>query len=283
MQGYYSLIQYCPDWTRLEVCNLGVLLFCPEHKYLEVEMVQQCEKKIHAILGKNHSLEHIATFKNSFAKRIYAERKNITVLDDFKKFIACRANSFLITEPRSIMVTTPQDELSELFTEIFGKVPVAKKEKRPSIKYELFNVLQKKIGDNLNNLVARYLPEIEIPVPGVHRTIRPCAGFINDSFNLILNERLTLEDSFRKMSCDTVIGQFLYNKENEIWGKQSLLILADIDDDVEIKKQIEAFRPMMRTHNVNIYTDVDKLADNIKNNAKPLPDKLQSYTQLGIL
>ncbi|MDR2438175.1 MAG: DUF3037 domain-containing protein [Planctomycetaceae bacterium] len=279
MQGYYSLIQYCPDWTRLEVCNLGVLLFCPEQKYLDVKMVQRCEKRIHAFFGKDHSLNHITTFKDSFAGRILAERKKINVLDDLKKFIACRANSFLITEPRSILVTNPSLELKELFNKIFDEEVISKKEKYLSIKHKFFNVLHETLGADLNNRVAQYLPKIDIPIPGVHRTIHPCAGFMNDSFNLILNEHLTPEDSFRKMSYDTVIGQFLYNKENEQWGKQRLLILADIDDNFEIKKQIEAFRPMMQNNNVNIYTDINQLADNIKNHAKQLPPKLQPYTQ----
>jgi hypothetical protein len=124
MQGYYSLIQYCPDWFRLEVCNLGVILFCPEQKSLELKMVQSYAKRIHAIFGKDHDLNHIKTFKDSFAKRILAERERIHVLDDFKNFAACRANSFLITEPRSIIVNNPSQELNELFNRLFSKEPI---------------------------------------------------------------------------------------------------------------------------------------------------------------
>ena len=33
-RGYYSLIQFCPDTCRLEVANVGVVLYCPEVSFL---------------------------------------------------------------------------------------------------------------------------------------------------------------------------------------------------------------------------------------------------------
>lgn len=35
MKGYYSIIQYCPDLSRFEAANVGVLLFCPERAFLK--------------------------------------------------------------------------------------------------------------------------------------------------------------------------------------------------------------------------------------------------------
>ena len=33
-RGYYSLIQFCPEPSRAEAVNLGVLLFCPEAGFI---------------------------------------------------------------------------------------------------------------------------------------------------------------------------------------------------------------------------------------------------------
>lgn len=33
--GYYSLIQYCPDLSKAESVNVGVLLFCPDVKFID--------------------------------------------------------------------------------------------------------------------------------------------------------------------------------------------------------------------------------------------------------
>ena len=35
IRGYYSIVQYCPDPSRLEAVNIGVALFCPEIKFLK--------------------------------------------------------------------------------------------------------------------------------------------------------------------------------------------------------------------------------------------------------
>ena len=37
-KGYYSLIQYCPDRSRLEGANIGVVLFCPERRFLQARL-----------------------------------------------------------------------------------------------------------------------------------------------------------------------------------------------------------------------------------------------------
>lgn len=33
-RGYYSLIQFCPDPSRLEAINVGVALFCPDSEFI---------------------------------------------------------------------------------------------------------------------------------------------------------------------------------------------------------------------------------------------------------
>lgn len=33
-KGYYSLIQFCPDLSRHEMANVGVLLFVPDRKFI---------------------------------------------------------------------------------------------------------------------------------------------------------------------------------------------------------------------------------------------------------
>lgn len=276
MQGYYSLIQYCPDWTRLEVCNLGVMLFCPKRKFLEVEMTRK-NTRIHSIFGKNHSLDHVRTFKESFAKRIRVEKENISGLDDLKRFIARRANSFLITEPRSIAVDDPARELSELFVEIFGKPSKPESKNRVSVKDRFYQALEKNFGSNLDQRVVRSLPRIEVPVPGFQRTIRPCAGYLNGSFNIVINERLAPENSFTKMSCNLMVGRFFHETENELWGKQRLVILAETDNSPEVKKQIKTFQPMMKEQDIDIYTDPAKIAETIKKEAKPLPPGVLGY------
>ena len=270
LQGYYSLIQYCPDWTRLEVCNIGVLLYCPQRQFLDVKMSRKIAGRIRKFFGQDHSLDHFQIFREIFAQRILAEKDRISELDDLKRFIAGCANSFLITEPRSIAVDDPEQELCDLFTEVFGESPKQEKAKRVPAKKRFYEALEKKLGASLDERVKRDLPAIEVPIPGFHETIRPCAGFLNGSFNLIVERRLTTENSFKRMSSDMIIGRFLYEKEDEHWGKRSLIILADADNTTEVNERIKTFTPMMQEYKTAIFVDPMEVVTMIKEEAKVL-------------
>ena len=51
-QGYYSLIQYCPDVSRLEAANLGVVLFCPAIRFLDSRLAPKVDRA-KQFFGKN--------------------------------------------------------------------------------------------------------------------------------------------------------------------------------------------------------------------------------------
>lgn len=276
LQGYYSLIQYCPDWKRLEVCNIGVMLFCPQAEFLDAVMTHD-NKRVRHVFGSQLRLDYLQTFKESFAERIRAEKTNLYGLDDLKDFIARRANSFLITEPRSIAVDDPQQTLAGLFTELFDEVAKTHVEKRESAKDQLYQALKKKFGVKLDSRVARGFPRIVVPIPNFHKTIQPCVGFQNGTFNLVVERKLTPDNSFRTMSSDMMIGRFLHETPDRRWGQQRLIILADTDDNAEVDSQIETFDPMMKENFTDIFRGSQKLATTIKKDAKPVPEKVREF------
>ncbi len=278
-QGYFSLIQYCPDWTRLEVCNLGVMLFCSEPQFLDVAMTRRYATRIHKIFGRDHSLEHVKMFKDIFAERIRVEKSRLCNLEALKSFIAKRANSFLITEPRSIDVRDPARELADLFKEIFGETTKSESKKRVSTKERFYQALEMALGADLDRRVVRNLPQMEVPVPGFHRTIRPCAGYLNGSFNIVVSERLTPENSFTKMSCNLIAGKFFRETPSKYWGTQRLVILAETNHSAEVEEQVETFRPMMEDQNIGIYTDHGQIVATIKQEAKPLTPEVLEHIQ----
>ena len=49
--GYYSVIQYCPNRTLMEAASIGVLMWCPDLKYVGVR-VTQTNRRIERILGR---------------------------------------------------------------------------------------------------------------------------------------------------------------------------------------------------------------------------------------
>lgn len=37
-KGYYSILQFVPDLERSEGANIGVVLFCPDKRFLDVKV-----------------------------------------------------------------------------------------------------------------------------------------------------------------------------------------------------------------------------------------------------
>src|SRR6266511_5292009 len=105
--GYYSLIQYCPDPSRLEAANVGVLLFSPKHAYLKAITVRG-NQRIRRFFGNHgHDWLRLNSFKKGVEERLQVESGNIRTLADLEAFIAKRASRLQITPPRSMRVTNP--------------------------------------------------------------------------------------------------------------------------------------------------------------------------------
>jgi hypothetical protein len=52
IQGYFCLIQYCPDLARQEAVNVGVLVFCPQSGFLEIKLTEDNDR-VARLFGKH--------------------------------------------------------------------------------------------------------------------------------------------------------------------------------------------------------------------------------------
>src|SRR5688500_1973198 len=102
--GYYSIIQYCPDRSRMEAANVGVLLFCPEVKFLDV-MTAPGNDRIRRFFGtKNVDLGVVELAKRAMQARVRSSRAAFEALEDLVTFIESRANQLRLTPPRPVKV-----------------------------------------------------------------------------------------------------------------------------------------------------------------------------------
>ena len=271
-QGYYSLIQYCPDWTRLEICNLGVVLLCPEIQYLDA-MVVQGYSRVKSIFGKEH-VPYVKMFKDRFAQRIRNERENILNLDGLKMFISQRANYFRMTEPRSMAVeSNPDEELQHLFREIFAGKVKPQTIPHPAIKTRLRKMI-KEYGVSEERVLFN-VPKIQ--VPGFPKTtgLRPCLGFMNGRFNIVVYRYLTAKNSLDAISRCLFTGQKLFEHPDEIWGKQQLNVLVETDDN-DVIKQVKDDQKHFDAHKVKVYASVDDMARAVNDEAKEIPEHVRA-------
>ena len=175
-RGYYSLIQYCPDLSRLESANIGVLLFCPEKRFLAARVSADNARIRHFFGSEGHDWQRINSFKKGLEERLEAEQGTIVTLSDLERFIATRANQLQITPPRSMKVDAPVVELDALFKELIGG---PRRRKTTSFR----KYLKKKFDTaGVENKLRR---DVTVNVPVLNREVHVPYGYQNGRFHLI--------------------------------------------------------------------------------------------------
>jgi predicted transcriptional regulator len=112
IRGYYSIVQYCPDPSRLEAVNLGVALFCPQISYLDVRFVRR-ESKVDQLFGRQ-DWEFIERQLAAIQSRLAREKDSFSRVEDFAAYTLRRANAIRLTSPRPVKVERPEVELGNL-------------------------------------------------------------------------------------------------------------------------------------------------------------------------
>lgn len=117
-RGYYSIIQYCPDPSRLEAVNIGIALFCPEVKFLKAAFGR---RRIHVerLFGKQ-DWEFFELQKTALKARLSPQNDEFQELTDLEEFVAKRVGSFRLTPPRPVKVMDPTMELKDLLSRLVG-------------------------------------------------------------------------------------------------------------------------------------------------------------------
>jgi hypothetical protein len=117
-KGYFSLVQYSPDIARQEAANVGVVLFCPDPHFIRAK-VSDSIRRIRRFFGDDVAGYHqLNAMKDALVKRMEIEKDQFTTLEDLQQFVATRGNNILLTQPKPIMVTDPEKDLTALFEEL---------------------------------------------------------------------------------------------------------------------------------------------------------------------
>src|SRR5438552_10755181 len=108
-RGYYSVIQYCPDPSRLEAVNIGVALFCPELRFLRARFGRR-KTRVNQLFGRQ-DWAFLALQQAAIEARFACEREGFAKLGDFEAYVSRRANALILTGPRPVKVENPEFEL----------------------------------------------------------------------------------------------------------------------------------------------------------------------------
>ena len=116
--GYFSLIQFCPDASRLEAANVGVVLLCPDLNFLEAR-TSRGNARVQRFFGSDSfNPASLNSAKRAMVARLKVEWKVAPTLKQFQHFVDTRANEIKLTAPRPVKVFDPAADLQRLFDEL---------------------------------------------------------------------------------------------------------------------------------------------------------------------
>lgn len=186
-RGWYSLIQFCPDPSRAEAANVGVLLLSPAHGFLRGETIGSNDR-IRRFFGQDPEvtidLQRVNAEKAAFVRRLEAEAPRIQSLEALQEFIDTRAHTLQVTTPRSLRVEDPEATLHQLLQELVGG---RRRDDRPKPLHETFARLKKERSS------IEFDRAVEIPQLGIDFTAE--YAYQNGTLNLVRLLSLAAEDT----------------------------------------------------------------------------------------
>lgn len=127
-KGFYSLVQFCPDHSRMEAANVGVVLFVPDARFIKARMVRNNLRPARLLGRASFDSDWLNAAKASLESRLEMVKDTFLTFNDLVRFAATRANKLVLTPPRPVKVHQPEEELEKLFAELVDRREGAAKE-----------------------------------------------------------------------------------------------------------------------------------------------------------
>jgi len=264
--GYYSLIQYCPDPSRAEVVNIGVLLFCPSLNFIDAQ-INPGNKRIATVFGKNtFDADRIQETKSSIRRRLHIGRNAFKELKDLELYITSLANEIRITGPRSIKVFEPETELGNLFRELVGG-----RAKPPKEPHEAFRKLHSRMNQsNLRNRVKMdYKVEVHIANRLSVRSLTVDYAYNNGSLNLVKTELFSVGTSGIDKAFKLAGEASLIQKFGGNGNAHKFIVVADISSSPNLVEFRDKIGGVFSGHNIRSVweSEIDQFVDEIVRDA----------------
>lgn len=259
-KGYYSLIQYCPDPSRLEAANVGVLLFCPSLRFVKARLAED-NRRIDKFFG-HQDWDLIRAQKQAVVERLIADAAHFRTLEDLQDYAGRRANEIQLSPARPLKVKRPEEHLEDLFQRLVGEHEHRQRGPRATT---LFRDAVEKAG-----VEPMLKKDVTITVPTIGREMTVPYGYQNGRFNLIEPDRFDAADSdvvFNKASRWAVEGQFLFETPHPELGPLQLAVVAQFGE--ESQAEVRTVRTIFDKHSVKLYTfdDLPTLFDDVRKSA----------------
>jgi Protein of unknown function (DUF3037) len=256
-KGYYSLIQFCPDPSRLEGINIGVLIYSPESGKLKFRLTEN-NQRIRKVFGKQ-DWDFLNRAKESVEHRLETER--FATVSDLESYISKRANLIQLTPLRPIRISEIEHDVLALYKRLVGP---DRAERKPRIATHLS---QRFFEAGVEGLVEK---SVSVEIPDFDKPIRVPFGYQNGRFNLIspIQFRPDAEDILTKAGKSAIEGQLLYKNRDPKLGDMRLVVVAKFAEKNGPSSE-GLVKRIFDEHQVKLYTfaNIDPLVEDIKKSA----------------
>jgi len=263
--GYYSLIQLCPDLSRLETVNVGVILFCPARRFIEARVTTSLDRARALFRDRLGGLQRIKHAAAAIEERLKVDRMSFRELADLERFAKARANDLLVTPPRSVKVVKPDEDLMRLYDELVGGRHRGEA-RRPEIP-DLDRVMRQLHEKGRAQL------DLEVNVPIVGRLLKVPYAYENGAVNLIKPQPFAadLTQATGMAMRRAVEGNLLIRHSKEALGREHRLVIVTLFEDGGTSPRDVQRRVLdvLREYEVNTVSreDVSSFAERVEREA----------------
>lgn len=263
--GYYSLVQYCPDRSRLEAANVGVLLFAPAHHFLRVRLSQGNDRIRRFFHDEAGDLAQINLMKRMLEHRVEDEAAGIRTPGELQHFLTRFANELVFTAPRPIRIENPEVELAQLFEDLVGAGRVRRD---PPVEPQLMDTLRLRL--ETAEFTQKVRRNAKATVPILDEELLADYSFQNGRLNLIQAKDFNQQrpsDVMREAMKAAVDGHLLYKHPDPQTGEQQLVIVGAFGPAA--REQQTKIEGMLADHEVLLYSaeTLDRLVQRIRETA----------------
>jgi hypothetical protein len=254
VKGYFCLVQYCPDLARREVANVGVLLFSPEHAFLEARLASG-NHRVRRFFGDHADhYKHVNAMKEAFVERLRVEKREFSSLEDLTLFVTTRANRIILTPPKAVRVVDPVSDLEALYATLVAEPS----HKEQVVEHNLVDLPLRQRLDRvlvMPDLAPKIRTSIRVQVPVLKREVEMPFGYQNGRFNLIqpASFHQATITKVRDAACRLAVeGDSLFQYRDPNLGELQLVVVADFLRTGD--EGAAAVKEMFQEYQVKLYT-----------------------------
>ncbi len=255
-KGYYSLVQYCPDSFRTEVANIGVLLFCPQLRFLDVRLAEGNNRVSRFFGRRNFDPQHLNDAKHALENRLRRDLDAFRTLEELTHFIETRGNSIILTLPRPTKVFDPATELDDLFNKLVGTRQAQSTHLRSQLGRHLKEVFNR---PNLRDVILRN-QAVRVPVAGT--ILKAPYAFQNGTLNLICPLSLTTRTLSQAKEL-AVEGDLLHKHRRDMEHPASLWVALAQPTDAQTTHERDIVAALFADYSIPVYREekIEELAN----------------------